>query len=105
LPMARADVVGQGFRCPQCTAKAEVAMLAGGKSDVADHLSEKNRDVLRKQALFFLAIGGVVTALGVILFFAMPFEGFRRHPGTYITSFGATLLVLGSMRSGAAGDR
>jgi len=105
LPVANADVVGQGYRCARCSAKAEVARLAGGKSDVADHLSDANRADLRKLGTLYLALGGVVTFLGVALFLVFGFAkfGLFRHPALYVTSFGVGLLVVGSMRRGAAG--
>jgi len=103
LPVANADVVGQGYRCARCSAKAEVARLAGGKSDVADHLSDANRADLRKLGTLYLALGGVITFLGIALFIVLGLDrGFGRQPGTYITTFGVGLLVVGSMRRGAA---
>ena len=104
LPLASADVVGQGYRCAKCSAKAEVARLAGGKSDVADHLSDANRADLRKLGTLYLALGAVLSFLGVALFIMMGLEQhtFGRHPGTYVTAFGVGLLVVGSMRRGAA---
>src|SRR5687768_7857087 len=83
LPMAQADVVGQGYRCPQCSAKAEVGKLARGQTDVGDHLSTENRDELRKRGQLYLALGAVLVVLGLALFFSLSIEkGVFRHPGT-----------------------
>ena len=105
LPLAQADVVGQGYRCPQCSAKAEVNKLAGHATDVGDHLSVENREELRKRGLLYLGLGGAVLLCGLALFFALPLEkykSFLRHPGTYITLFGVGLLAVGSLRHNAS---
>lgn len=104
LPMARADVVGQGYRCTPCSAKAEVNMLARGATDVGDHLSEANRDELRKRGLLYLGLGAAVLLFGVALLFTISLveKGIYRHPGTYITGFGVVLLAVGSHRYAAS---
>src|SRR5690349_13342178 len=104
LPLAQADLVGQGYRCPQCSAKAEVNKLAGRATDVADHLSVANREDLRKRGLLYLGLGGVVLLPGFALLFTFSLAEYRitRHPGVWVSLFGVVLLAVGSQRYNAS---
>ena len=104
LPMAQADVVGQGYRCPQCSAKADLMRLARGATDVGDHLSVANREDLRKRGLLYLGLGAAVLLFGLALLFTISIweKRFFRHPGVYVTTFGILLLAVGSQRYNAS---
>jgi hypothetical protein len=104
LPLAQADVVGQGYRCPQCSTKAEVMKLGRGATDVGDHLSVANREDLRKRGLLYLGVGGAVLLFGLALLLTIPLveKGILRHPGVYVTLFGIVVLAVGSHRYGAS---
>jgi hypothetical protein len=43
IPLANADIVGQGYRCARCSHQASVNALATGRSDVGAHLDANQR--------------------------------------------------------------
>ena len=63
LPVAKADVVGQGYRCPPCSAKADLAKLTGGPSDIAANLSDGDRAGMRAFGAKFIGLG-ILMAVG-----------------------------------------
>lgn len=99
LPLAQADVVGQGYRCPQCTARAEVARLSGGGSDVGHNLSASDRHGLRGAAAALLVPGALMIAGGVVCFAVLP--GARL--GIYLLIGGIASCGAGFVKMQAAG--
>jgi len=99
LPLAQADVVGQGYRCPQCSARAEVARLSGGASDVHANLSESDRRGLRGAGAALMIPGALMIVGGVICFAALP--GYKL--GVYLLVGGIASCVAGFVRTQAAG--
>jgi hypothetical protein len=95
LPVAKADVVGQGYRCPPCTAKADLAKLTGGPSDVAANLSSSDRDAMRAFAWKWIGVGVLAIAGGVLIYAAigpLRFAGYLIFAGIGLCAFGATRL-------------
>jgi DNA-directed RNA polymerase subunit RPC12/RpoP len=68
IPLARADVVGLGFRCTDCSLRAELGELTG-KPDVAAHLQTEDRARFAAQgraiAIRAGAIAGGMTLLAI----------------------------------------
>ena len=58
LPVAKADIVGQGYRCAPCSHRADVNALATGASDVGANLSTDDRSNMRTSG-FKLMIPGI----------------------------------------------
>lgn len=67
LPLAQADVVGQGYRCPRCTQHASVAALAGGAADAAAHLDDAQREGLHRSGVRLLVGGLAIVASSIII--------------------------------------
>jgi len=98
LPVAKADVVGQGYRCPPCTAKADLARLTGGPSDIAANLSAADRDGMRAFGLKFIGLGVLMIAGGVLGYAAIgPLRAF-----SYLVVAGLGTMVFGITRYTAA---
>lgn len=97
LPLARADVVGQGYRCAPCTAKAELAALSGGPADVAANLSLDDRRGLRSAGAAMIIPGVLMIVGGVV---TIPF--LRRLP-VYLIVAGIASCGAGVARMRAAG--
>jgi hypothetical protein len=94
LPQAKADVVGLGYRCPACTAKAELAQLTGGPSDIDANLTSSDRGALR--AFGWKAIGlGVALLGGGVAVYA--FAGPVRF-GSYLIVAGIGSIIVGGLR-------
>jgi len=72
LPLSRADVVGQGYRCPGCSARAEINALSGGPSDVGANLSASDRHGMHNAGLAMLVPGILMIVGGVVLFGVIP---------------------------------
>jgi len=68
LPVAKADVVGQGYRCPQCTGKAELAKLTGGPSDIDVNLSSQDRSAMRGFGAKAIMLGIAMATGGVAIY-------------------------------------
>jgi hypothetical protein len=68
LAMARADVVGQGYRCPPCTGKAHVEALSNGTSDAAANLNPAEREAMYSSGQKLLGTGIAAIIGGVCLF-------------------------------------
>ena len=97
LPLAQADIVGQGYRCAPCSAKAQIQNLATGRSDMADNLSSEDRAAMR--AFGFKAIaGGVAMILGGVAALAV---GLRRWP-FYLMGAGVASIGVGWQRVSAS---
>ena len=69
-PLAQMDVVGQGYRCPACSHKAQMNMLLHGDGDVGANLSSGDRSALSSNGMKFIAGGVGLTALGGVLMVA-----------------------------------
>jgi hypothetical protein len=67
LPLAQADIVGQGYRCPRCSQHASVAALAGGASDASAHLDDALREGLHRSGVQLLVAGLAIVALSIII--------------------------------------
>jgi len=99
LPLAQADVVGQGYRCPQCSARAEVARLTGdGASDAHVNLSESDRQGLRGAGAALIIPGALMIVAGVICFAALP--GYKL--GMYLLIGGVASCIAGFIKTQAA---
>jgi hypothetical protein len=66
IPLAKADVVGMGYRCQPCSQRAELALLTGG-GDAAAHFSSAERKSLSESGLYLIYGGGLVLLLGMVL--------------------------------------
>ena len=69
LPVAKADIVGQGYRCAACTGKAQLAALTGG-SDVDANLSASDRKDLRNAGLKMILPGVGLLVAGICVLVA-----------------------------------
>ena len=98
LPLAKADVVGQGYRCAPCSAKAEIQRLATGRSDIADNLSSTERAAMRNRGILSV-FGGIALIGGGVALFAIGFVG--RLPLALIVLGIATATYGGSQISGS----
>jgi hypothetical protein len=67
LPMAKADVVGLGYRCPACTAQAQIRELQTGTTSASADLSESDRAAMRAHAQQMIWGGVGLTLLGALL--------------------------------------
>jgi len=67
LRIARADIVGLGYRCGACTAKAQIAELDRGEADVTANLTPSDQArlprLLTGPQLILLGIGCLVLAV------------------------------------------
>jgi hypothetical protein len=97
LPLSRADVVGQGYRCAACSSKAELNALTGGPSDVGANLSVEDRRGLRRAGAAMI-VPGILMILGGLI--AIPY--FRRLPA-YLIVAGIAGIGAGVGRMRAAG--
>jgi len=98
LPVAKADVVGQGYRCPACTAKADLAKLTGGPSDIAANLSLDDRAGMRAFGAKFIGLGILMMVGGGIGYAAIgPLRAFG-----YLCVAGLGTLIFGITRYTAA---
>jgi hypothetical protein len=70
LPIAKADIVGLGYRCVPCSHKAHVRKLTGG-GDAASHLSANERSGLRESGTQVVWGGAGLIFVGVVLIFAL----------------------------------
>jgi hypothetical protein len=67
LPLAHADIVGRGYRCPRCSQQASVAALAVGASDASAHLDDAQREGLHRSGVQLLISGLAIVALSIII--------------------------------------
>jgi hypothetical protein len=72
VALSRADVVGQGYRCAPCSARAEISALSGGPSDVGANLSLSDRRGLSNAGAAMMVPGILMIIGGVILFGVLP---------------------------------
>jgi hypothetical protein len=66
VPLASADVVGQGYRCSACSHKAELALLTGG-GDAAAHFNAAERTELAHSGMLTMIGGATFMAVGLLL--------------------------------------
>ncbi len=64
VPLAKADVVGMGYRCQPCSHRAELALLTGG-GDAASHFSQAERAGLSQSGLHLIYGGLIAMVAGV----------------------------------------
>ncbi len=96
LPVAKADIVGMGYRCVPCSQKASIAKLTGG-GDAASHFSVNERDGLKESGSHVIWAGVGITFLGVLMLFGM----FLRT-GTMATLIGVIAIAIGIARRNAS---
>lgn len=72
LPLASADIVGQGYRCPRCSHQASVNALATGRSDVASHLDQAQREALHASGVKLVLTGLAMIVIGIAVVVVMP---------------------------------
>jgi hypothetical protein len=66
VALAKADVVGMGYRCAPCSHKADLALLTGG-GDAASHFSAAERRGLSESGMLLVVCGGLALLAGVVL--------------------------------------
>src|SRR5262249_12545908 len=94
LPQARADVVGLGYRCPPCTAKAELAKLTGGPSDIDANLTSDDRGALPAVGMKAIGLGVLMMGGGLAIYaFVAPVR-----IAMYLIVAGIGSLMLGGFR-------
>jgi hypothetical protein len=71
VPLAQADIVGQGYRCARCSQQASVNALAG-RSDVGAHLDRAQREGLHRSGVQLLLGGLAMIAGGIIIVVIIP---------------------------------
>lgn len=81
IPVAKADIVGMGYRCQPCGVRASIDKL-GGRGDASSHLSDTERSGLRANGTMVMWGGAGTIALGGLLFLA-----------TYIRTGTAAILI------------
>lgn len=98
LPVAKADVVGQGYRCAPCSAKADLAKLTGGPSDLDANLSSSDRDAMRSFAWKWIGLGILMAAGGLLVYAAIG----PLRIGSYLIVAGIGSCIFGGTRLSAA---
>ena len=100
LRLSRADIVGLGYRCGACTAKAQIAEL-DGSADVAANLTSEEQTRLPKlmtgRQLIWLGIGCLVLAVllwiagvGIPLYKGIPVPVWAGIAGVGMIAIGLT---------------
>lgn len=97
LPIARMDVVGQGYRCAPCSHRAEIAALSTGAVDAGANLSDTDRDQLRTAGTQTLLGGVGIAILGGCLVAFVP------RLGIALLFLGISTGAVGLQRKRAAG--
>jgi hypothetical protein len=97
IPLAQADIVGQGYRCTRCSAQANVNALAG-RSDVSAHLDDAQRAGLHRSGVRLLVGGLALIALGAVILVVLP----RAMKALGLCIGGLALASLGVTRMRAA---
>lgn len=88
---AHADIVGEGYRCAPCSTLAEVAR-ADGHSDIASHLSKRDRRELAAPTA--MNVGGAALVLGGVVLLVATGGG----AGIFLTIGGVISLIGGNVR-------
>lgn len=88
---AQADIVGEGYRCAPCSVNAELAR-ADGHSDIASHLSKRDRRELSGATA--ANAGGVLLVIGGIALMAAT----GGTAGYFLTIGGVVSLIGGNLR-------
>lgn len=101
LPMAGADVVGQGYRCPPCSQRAQIAELHG-HSDAGAHFSPTDRTRLRAAGTRQILLG-VLALMGALVAIAALSERSGANAAAALGVVGVGLLVTGFRQHHAAG--
>lgn len=68
LPMVKADVVGQGYRCPPCSAKAHIEALSTGRGDAAANLDAAEREAMHASGVRLMGTGIAAIVGGLCVF-------------------------------------
>lgn len=101
LPLAQADVVGEGYRCVACSGQAHVAALEGRPGGGAAHFSEKERSTIRASGQRMARNGVLVCLAGLLLFVILPGRAGAKA-GFVVGGCGILMVVAGFTRRGAA---
>jgi DNA-directed RNA polymerase subunit RPC12/RpoP len=103
IPLAKADVVGQGYRCAPCSHQAEIANLERGITvDAGAHLSKGLREELILTGTMMQLGGVALLVVGIALIVAL-FDTDGMKLGGFVAAAGAGLMITGSMKKSAAG--
>jgi hypothetical protein len=95
-PVARMDVVGQGYRCAACSHKAQITALTTGQDDMSANLSAGDRSSLKRSGLALIATGvaGIVGGIALLATTGI---------GRYVIGAGIGSLAVGFSRLKAGG--
>jgi len=72
IPLDRADIVGQGYRCARCSHQASVNALVTGRSDISAHLDGDQRRALHASGVKLVVSGLALIVLGVVVVAVIP---------------------------------
>jgi hypothetical protein len=101
LLLAQADVVGEGYRCVACSARAHVAQLEGRSGGAAAHLSHAERSTLREAGRRMVRHGVLALLVGVLLVLILPGR-LGNKIGCVTAGTGALMAIAGLARRRAA---
>jgi hypothetical protein len=96
LPVAKADIVGLGYRCVPCGHKAHLTRLTGG-GDAASHFTEDERDGLRASGDAVMWAG-----IGITIASAIAMAALMLKLGTAGLLIGVITIIIGVARRNAA---
>jgi hypothetical protein len=96
IPLAKADIVGLGYRCVPCGQKASIASLTG-RGDAGAHFTSRERSRLSETGIQLAFVGVGVIALGALV---LPF-GLLKLGGIGIMG-GISVVAVGLARRNAA---
>jgi hypothetical protein len=96
VPVAKADIVGMGYRCQPCGVKASIDKLSG-RGDASSHLNESERIGLRANGAMVMWGGAGMVVLGALLFLATYIRS-----GTAAAMIGVIAIAIGFARRKAS---
>lgn len=102
VAVGTADVVGAGYRCAPCSARAEVTALAVGQDDVSSHLGQADRVRMRRSGARMVVVGVLAIAVALPILVLIP--GAFAAAATP-ASLGMGMMAVGGARMRAAGPR
>ena len=94
--LAKADVVGLGYRCVPCSRRAELHELQSGAPDNSVNLHDGDRARLWADAGRYIGLGVPLIGLGIVLAMISP------QLGLFVAGAGASALAIAWMRARAA---
>jgi hypothetical protein len=102
ISLAQADVVGEGYRCVACSARAHVAELEGKSGGAEAHLSEPARGRLLDDGRRMAVQGVLVLLVGIVLLVILP--GRQGKKIGFVTTGGGILMVVAGLAKRRAAD-